>query len=60
MTKLMPHGKDRAQVAAIMPIALKLRLQSFAKKKRWSVSQALVYLAEIGLDKVEKSTDTEV
>lgn len=60
MMKLMPHGKDRAQVAAIMPLVLKERLQKFALKKRWSVSQALVYFAEVGLHRYEQGVDDSI
>lgn len=34
---------------------LKQRLQDFAKSRRWSMSQALVYFAEVGLEGLGKN-----
>lgn len=43
-------SKDSTQVAAVMPKSLKEQLREFAKSRRWTMSQAIVYFVELGLE----------
>lgn len=55
MDKPMPKGKDSDTVLAVIPKSLKEQLKKYAKKHRWTLSQAVRYLIEIGLEGEEDS-----
>ncbi len=45
----MPETESSTKVTAVMPSSLKLALKQYAESKRWTMSQAVVYLVEKGI-----------
>lgn len=48
--KTMPQSDKSVKAAAVMPESLKTRLREYAELKRWTMSQAIVYFVEKGLE----------
>jgi hypothetical protein len=46
----MPQTDKSVKAAAVMPESLKEKLKEYAESKRWTMSQAMVYLIEKGLE----------
>ncbi len=46
--KLMTESSDK--VTAVIPKSLKEQLKKFAESKRWTMSQAVAYFVEKGLE----------
>ncbi|MBD0344038.1 MAG: eal/GGDEF/PAS domain-containing protein [Coleofasciculus sp. Co-bin14] len=46
----MPQTEGSDKVTAVMPKSLKEQLKEYAESKRWTMSQAVVYLVEKGLE----------
>lgn len=52
----MPDNASSTKVTAVMPSDLKTQLKQFAESKRWTMSQAIVYLVEKGIaDEAEET-----
>ena len=51
----MSQADKSVKAAAVMPESLKEKLKVYADSKRWTMSQAIVYFVEKGLD--EESED---
>ncbi len=45
----MPDSESSTKVTAVMPKDLKEALKLYAESKRWTMSQAVVYLVERGI-----------
>jgi hypothetical protein len=45
----MPDNDSSTKVTAVMSKSLKEQLKGYAELKRWTMSQAIVYLVEEGL-----------
>lgn len=53
----MPDNESSTKVTAVMTKSLKEQLKQYAESKRWTMSQAIVYLVESGIaDEVKKTT----
>jgi len=46
----MAQNEGSEKVTAVMPKSLKDQLKGYAESKRWTMSQAVVYLVEKGLE----------
>jgi hypothetical protein len=51
----MPQGDKSVKAAAVMPESLKEQLRKYAESKRWTMSQAIVYFVEKGLEEESSS-----
>lgn len=54
----MPQTEGSDKVTAVMPKALKEQLKQYAETKRWTMSQAVVYLVEKGLEEEHQNKTT--
>lgn len=46
----MQQPDTSEKVTSVMPKSLKTRLKEFAESRRWTMSQAVVYFVELGLE----------
>ncbi len=57
--KTMSEADKSVKAAAVMPKSLKSKLKVYADSKRWTMSQAIVYFVEKGLDEENSNEDNE-
>ena len=55
----MPQSEGSDKVTAVIPKSLKEQLKEFAESKRWTMSQAVVYFVERGLEEESPKPPTK-
>jgi hypothetical protein len=53
----MPQPERSDKVTAVIPKPLKEQLKEYAESKRWTMSQAVVYFVEKGLEEESPSME---